>query len=292
MVGVDSGRGQARVQCFRMRGKPMRCTLCYQDEVGIFSQRIYLRVHQFLDNQFIFVKGLVGGSEGIIHLRLETGKILIRKRITRSTQHVRTQFSDRKTGVRMHLKFMQTYIHIQIHCRGIAGGQVVQRDVVTFSISKHCMFLAILSPSPKHCTRLVILSPYHLLSSFPPLLPSFISLIVLSLEVHLQFFHKRSRTDKTSIQLQEPYLHGSASYDRIHFVFLSLPASFPVPLPYSQLMFSKPHQRLLFFFVFAKNITHKCSALFGICSRSTGAGTSRPLVYFYTSTFSWYLMFC
>ena len=39
MVGVDSGRGQARVQCFRIRGKPMRCTLSVlQDEIGIFAR--------------------------------------------------------------------------------------------------------------------------------------------------------------------------------------------------------------------------------------------------------------
>jgi hypothetical protein len=55
------------------------------------------------------------------------------------------------------------------------------------------------------------------------------------------------------------------------------------------------------FFCFPK-ISQPCSGLFGTCSRSTGAGTSRPLVYFYTfthllvcfytHTFSWYLMCC
>ena len=41
MVGVDSGRGQARVQCFRIRGKEAyEVHSLLQDEIGIFAQRI------------------------------------------------------------------------------------------------------------------------------------------------------------------------------------------------------------------------------------------------------------
>ncbi len=129
----------------------MRCTLCYRTRLESLHSVYYLRVHQFLDNQFIFVKGLVGGSEGIIHLRFETGKIL--PRITRSTQHSSS-------------------------------------------------------------------------------------------------YHQMKQNRQNSIQLQEPYLHRSASYDRIHFVFLSLPATLPVPssLPSCARTYCSVNQRLPSFF--------------------------------------------